>query len=129
MTEQEAQDYINSVNWCFAKTYLSAPHEYTVLSWKPETKDKMIAFAQYIRDNGKVTYFYKKPFIKVRIGDYEYWTMDARVEDTDLINRTFADKERWEAVKAYTTSPRYIHEHRESLLDVEKRSQDDKVYC
>ena len=123
MTLSEAQEYIDSVSWCFAKTYRSAPHEYTIAAWKPETKPQMLEFAQYIRDNGRVTYFYGKPFVKLVIGDYEYWTMSANIADTEGVNRTFADKARWEFVKQYAMSPAYVHEHHESLLDVEKRAK------
>ncbi len=31
MTLEEAKDYIQSVRWQYVKTYVTAPHEYTVL--------------------------------------------------------------------------------------------------
>lgn len=124
MTEQDAKEYIKSVNWRFAKTYLSAPHEYTVGEWKPELHDKMIEFAKYIREHGKITYFWGKPFIKLFLDGYQYWTMDKNLEDTTLINRTFLDNGRCERVKRYTMSENYIHEHGETLYQVEQRAMD-----
>ena len=128
MTEQEAREYIASVNWAFAKTYLSAPHEYTVSEWKPELHDKMIAFATYIREHGKTTYFWGKPFIKLFLDGYQYWSMDKDVKDTVLINRTFSDESRCELVKKYAMSGRYVHQHRETLDEVEQRAKNDEVF-
>jgi hypothetical protein len=125
MTLDEARDYVKSVNWCFAKTYLSAPHEYTVSSWKPGSQQTMWDFARYIRDNGKVEYFFSRPFIKLTLGEYEYWTMDALIKDTVLVNRTFTDKKRCWAVRQYVNSPAYTHHSRETLLDIEKRMKDE----
>ena len=123
MTEKEALEYVNSVSWAFAKTYLTAPHEYTVTAWKPELHKKMLDFARYIREHGQIIYFYKTPFVKLFLDGYQYWTMDKKIEDTTLINRTFIDESRCNIIRQYTTSPAYIHEHHESLLDVEKRAK------
>ena len=94
MTLEEAKEYIQSVRWQYAKTYVTAPHEYTVLDWNPETKQQMIDFADFILANGYKEQFYSKTFTVLQIGEYKYWSMDFPTVNTNLINRTFIDDER-----------------------------------
>ena len=70
----------------FAKTMPKNPHWYTL---KEEWDDKKLFedVVQFIRDNGKVEYFWKKPYTKFSLNGYEYWTMGAAIEDTTLINK------------------------------------------
>ena len=57
MTLEEAKEYIEIVRWQYAKTYITAPHEYTVDYWEPGSKQQMIDFANFILANG-----YKEEF-------------------------------------------------------------------
>ena len=42
MILEEAKRYISSVYWQYARTYVTAPHEYSVLDWNPETKQQKV---------------------------------------------------------------------------------------
>lgn len=126
MTLDEAKDYVKKVRWQYAKTYPKAPHEYTVLSWKPELQKEMVDFAKLIRQQGRDEYYYKKKFKVLDIDEYEYWTMDEVVYDTDLINRTFNDDDFKKELVEFTTSPLFVFERGMTLEDVRRGYE---VYC
>ena len=88
-TELDFRNFINQFQWTFAKTYAQkAPHEYVVLSKVGLTyKDEFIKIAQFIRDKGFKALYYRREGFYYRVDENYYWTMDERVEDTDLINR------------------------------------------
>ena len=121
MTLDEAKEYIKSVRWQYAKTYVTAPHEYTVLDWKPETKEQMIDFANFILANGYKEQFYSKTFTVLQIDEYKYWSMDFPTENTDLINRTFIDDERKAKIVKFVQTPDFKHVYKMSLRDVEEQ--------
>lgn len=126
MNLDEAKEYVNKVRWQYAKTYPKAPHEYTVLSWKPELQQEMVDFAKLIREQGRDEYYYKKKFKVLDIDEYKYWTMDEVVYDTDLINRTYNDDEFKEKLIEYTTSPFFVFTRGMTLEDVRSGYE---VYC
>ena len=119
MNLTEAKQYIQSVRWQYAKTYVTAPHEYTVLDWKPETKQQMIDFADFILDNGYKEQFYSKTFTVLQIDEYKYWSMDFPTTNTNLINRTFIDDKRKAKIIEYVQSPGFKHKYGMSLKNVE----------
>ena len=121
MTLEEAKQYIFSVRWQYAKTYITAPHEYTVLDWKPETKQQMIDFADFILANGYKEQFYSKTFTVLQIGDYKYWSMDFPTVNTNLINRTFIDEERKAKIVKFIQTPAFKYFYKMSLEDVENQ--------
>ena len=126
MTLEEAKQYISSVRWQYAKTYVTAPHEYTVLDWKPETKQQMIDFADFILANGYKEQFYSKTYTVLQIGDYKYWSMDFPTVNTNLINRTFIDEERKEKLVKFVQTSEFKHVYKMSLEDVEKQCKASK---
>ena len=119
MTFNEAQQYIQSVRWQYAKTYVTAPHEYTVLDWKPETKQQMIDFADFILANGYKEQFYSKTYTVLQIDEYKYWSMDFPTVNTNLINRTFIDEERKAKIVKFVQTPAFKHVYKMSLRDAE----------
>ena len=121
MTLEEAKAYIQSVRWQYAKTYVTAPHEYTVLDWKPETKQQMIDFANLILANGYKEQFYSKTFTVLQIDEYKYWTMAFPTDGTTLVNRTFIDDERKAKIVEFVQTPAFKHVYKMSLKDVEEQ--------
>lgn len=86
--KKEFEEWLNSLQWTFAKTYKTAPHWYVHLSKIGyQHKDKMVEFAKFIRRFGVEEKFWNKTFKYIYIGDYKYWTMVDDVEATELINR------------------------------------------
>ncbi len=119
MTLEEAKQYISSVRWQYAKTYVTAPHEYTVLEWEPETKEQMIDFANFILENGYKEKFYSKTYTVIQIDEYKYWSMDFPTENTNLINRTFIDEDRKTKIVQFVQSPDFKFHYKMSLKDIE----------
>ena len=82
--------FINQHDWTFAKTYAAfCQHEYIVMKRLPEEEHALFPeIAQFIRDKGFVAKYGRlEPRSYYIVDDYYYWTMDKKVEDTDLINR------------------------------------------
>ena len=88
-TESHFKNFVNQFSWIFAKTYANkAPHEYIVLNKVGnEHKDEFIKIAQFIREKGFKAFYYTREGYYYKLDKNYYWTMDDKVEDTDLINR------------------------------------------
>lgn len=117
----QAKNYISSVRWQYAKTYVTSPYEYTVLGWAPETKKKMIDFAKLIREKGVDEKFGNSTFRFLFIDDMKYWTMDAPVENTDLINRTYIDNSKRKTITDFVQSGKFNFKKGMSLKDITKQ--------
>jgi hypothetical protein len=79
------QEFIDSMQWTFAKTMPEWPHEYIVRGRVDE--DLFVRLIRHIRANG-----YESKFYQQRITYYDdrgmiYWTMGAPIEETTIINR------------------------------------------
>ena len=85
--------FIVQFRWIFAKMYAdTAPHEYVVLEYVDEKfKNDFVQFASFIQNYGFVAKYYTREGYYLEYGDYYYWTMDDRPEDTELINRARLD--------------------------------------
>lgn len=83
-----------ALEWIFAKTMTDFPHEYIV---HPRTKgfsrEDYERAARVFRTFGKPGKFhsYTRLYLHDQEAGYRYWSMDDRVEDTDLINRAPID--------------------------------------
>ena len=121
MTISEAEKYLQSLKWQYAKTYPSAPHEYTCLAWKLDTKHQMIDFARLIQDEGFTEIFAKREYKVLIIGEMKYWTMDFPLENTDLINRTYADDSLKEQIAKIVQSSDFKFEKGMSLDDIKNQ--------
>ena len=92
----EARSFAENHQWKFATTYAkTAPHEYLVKKWLPET-DRLLfeRFVQTINAESVVGYFYGHKNNYLILGDHYYWYMiDYYPENlaVDLINRTTTD--------------------------------------
>ena len=124
MTFEEAESYIKQVRWQYAKTYVTAPHEYTCLDWNEDLHAQMVDFAYFIKINGYTEIFGKKAFRVFKIGEMKYWTMDSPLENTNLVNRTFVDDSRKEKIIKFVQSEDFVHEKGMSLADVEQQMKE-----
>ena len=127
MTFEEAEEYVKKVRWQYAKTYVTAPHEYTCLEWNEDFHAQMVDFAYLIKINGYTEIFGKKAFRVLQIGEMKYWTMDSPLEITNLVNRTFVDNSRREKIIKFVQSEDFIHEKGMSLADVEQRMKEKEI--
>jgi hypothetical protein len=84
---ESARSYIAKVDWIYAKTYKTAPHEYTLRKAKPELDADFKKFVDFIRSEGHDEQFWNKTYRYLNIDGYQYWTMHAPKEETILINR------------------------------------------
>jgi hypothetical protein len=84
---KDMREYISKVDWIYAKTYKTAPHEYTLRSAKPELEANFVRFVLLIRSEGYDDKFWNKSYHYLDIDSYKYWTMGESIEKTVLINR------------------------------------------
>ena len=89
----DARLYIAQARWQFAKTMPRWPHDYTVRSWNDDLEVHFASFVELIRSEGTV-----KPWptntdnpryhhTYLLIDGWDYWTMGASVDETEVINR------------------------------------------
>jgi hypothetical protein len=92
MTDQEANAFVDAQTWHFAKTMPKWPHWYCLRAETPDIA-AFNAFVRHIEEAG-----YRAEFRPANsaawavrwyldIGLHHYWTMDATVNQTMLINR------------------------------------------
>jgi len=81
----ELKDFIQSVQWTYAKTMPKWPHEYIVRERVDE--DLFVRLVEHIRNYGYAGRFYSKPITYYDHDGMTYWTMGAPIEETTIINR------------------------------------------
>lgn len=92
MTDQEANAFVDAQTWHFAKTMPQWPHWYCLRAETPDIA-AFKAFVRHIEEAGYQAEFRpaNRAAWAVRwyldIGPHHYWTMDATVDQTTLINR------------------------------------------
>ena len=79
------QEFIDSVQWTFAKTMPEWPHEYIVRDQVDE--DLFVMLVQHIRWQGYEAEFYQKSFTYYDHRGMVYWTMGEPLGETTIINR------------------------------------------
>lgn len=73
----------------FAKSMPAHPHWYTLRhEWR--SAEDFERCVQIIRDRGVVEYWFSKPYTKLELGGFRYWSMGAPLDKTILINRARA---------------------------------------
>jgi hypothetical protein len=89
-------EFIDAVEWRFAKTMPRWPHWYVVKDWYPDRESEFIELVRRIFEEGQDELFavglpYERTVRYLYAGDYKYWVMDPTVEETTLINRARVD--------------------------------------
>jgi len=84
MKEEEITAYIAKVHW---RTSKDGSHQYTLASWNNELTDVFKKFVTHIRQHGYIDKFIGVEYTYFNVGDYQYWSMGAPLEETILINR------------------------------------------
>ncbi len=88
---KELMEFINSVEWTFAKTYAkTAPHEYVVKDKLASEEMKRVfeSFVIFIREHGYRAEFWGTTHTYLDVDGKKYWTMGEPLEETDIINRS-----------------------------------------
>ena len=67
------------------------PHRYTVRTWRPDLRQKFLAFAQLIQRSGELKTWGGRVDAYLDLDGLEYWTMGARVLETTVINCAAVD--------------------------------------
>ena len=83
--------------WTFAKTYADpAPHESVVFGRNgcPLSREDFVRAAKVIATFGQPAKFYSMTglYLTSADGSLKWWTMDAQLDDTDLINQATTDR-------------------------------------
>jgi len=84
MTGEEIKDYISKVFW---RTSVDESHQYTLDSWNPDLAGVFSKFVIHIRRYGYIDKFMGSEYTYFNVGDYQYWSMGAPLNETILINR------------------------------------------
>ena len=79
------QEFIDSVQWTFAKTNPEWPYEYIVRDQVDENLFMMLVL--HIRWQGYESKFYEQIFTYYDYGGMVYWTMGEHLGATTIINR------------------------------------------
>lgn len=91
MTKKEVEGLLSSAKYTFAKTML-IPHSYTHRNdWESDVFNRVVG---YIRKYSIREKFFGKEYNYYYLGEYKYWTMGNSIENTLLINRAYAKKDR-----------------------------------
>lgn len=85
MIPKELNNFINRVEWTYAKTMPKWPHEYIVR--KNVDERLFLDLVKYIRANGYLGTFYHKPITYLDHDGMVYWTMGAPFDETIIVNR------------------------------------------
>jgi hypothetical protein len=79
------KDFIDKVNWTYAKTMPDWPHEYIV---RDEVDDNLfVEMVKHIRAFGYDGLFYQTHLTYFEADGLVYWTMGAPIDETTIINR------------------------------------------
>ena len=84
MTDEGMSAYISKVFW---RTSVDGSHQYTLGSWNPDLIEVFNKFIVHIRWHGYIEKFKGIEYTYFDVGDYQYWSMGALLEETILINR------------------------------------------
>jgi len=79
------REFVDSVKWTFAKTMPEWPHEYIVRERVDE--NLFLQLVRHIRAKGHEEAFYTETYIYFEEAEMLYWTMDALISETTIINR------------------------------------------
>jgi hypothetical protein len=92
MEYDKAIKLLNESQYKFAKTAKNKnPHWYTLKdTWNSEKDFKDVV--QFIRDNGDVERFWKIEYKCFHYNGWKWWTMGADIDETILINKTYASE-------------------------------------
>ena len=85
--ESYARTLISRVQWTWAKTYISIPHEYIVRGRCGLTEAEFVYIINAQREYGIPEQWHKYNFPYLYIDGYKYWTMGSPIEETTVINR------------------------------------------
>jgi len=91
LTEQEARDYIASVEWTYAKTMPEVPHWYTVRNTKePKLFEEFLIYILHwgdLESRGSPNHTARWKRIYLDLDEYYYWWMGAPLRKATVINR------------------------------------------
>ena len=86
-SESYARTLITRVQWTWAKTYISIPHEYIVRGRCGLTDTEFVYLINAQREYGIPEQWHKYNFPYLYIDGYKYWTMGSPIDETTVINR------------------------------------------
>ena len=85
--ESYVRTLISRVQWTWAKTYISIPHEYIVRDKCGLTDAEFVYLINAQREYGIPEQWHKYNFPYLYIDGYKYWTMGSPIDETTVINR------------------------------------------
>lgn len=90
MTLDEAKEWVDRQEFVYAKSYAQTlPHHYTTRDRCDEKEFEQ--FLSLVRIHGKLKPFYKKQYLYLELGEYEYWEMGRPIKAVQVLNRAKID--------------------------------------
>ena len=86
-TLEEAEEFISSEPWVYAKSYSKTfPHYYTT---RDRVKNDALfeSFIEYMRENAKIKSFHSKQYLYFENDGFEYWEMGRPKRAVQVINK------------------------------------------
>lgn len=83
---EDVKEFILTNRWKEAKSMPKIPHSYCLKKSCSDPR-KFEQFVLYIREHGIPRRFFRRVFVYLDVGIYEYWTMGNPLSETTLINR------------------------------------------
>ena len=91
MTFREAEIWVAEQQWVWAKSYAeSYPHFYTTRQLS-EDESEFEDFLRLIRKEGVLKTFWKKQYLYLPIGEFEYWEMGRPIPAVQVLNKAPID--------------------------------------
>ena len=80
---------LEASDWNYAKTMQWCPHWYTLKDdYKFEDRLPWLELVSFMRSHAYQEMFFSKVKDRLAVNEYKYWTMDPKLEDVVIINRT-----------------------------------------
>jgi hypothetical protein len=93
LTDEQLQEWMESVRWRYARTMPKHPHDYSLKEWNDE--QTFLRVVQTIWDCGYDRLYLRRPWRSLDVGDYYIWVCSrpesprqpAPLKETELVNR------------------------------------------
>jgi hypothetical protein len=134
MNVKEVQEYLDAQTWVRAKSYDATFPHYYINKNKSSDQRQFEEVIKFIRSNGIAKSFFKKQYLYLELGAFEYWDMGRPAMSTIILNKApINDNARYripqpteEAVRTLKSKLLERDSYLELLLSKTERTQQDQ---
>lgn len=111
MQTEVAIEFLNQLNWKYAKSYSKTFPHYYAKKDDVENKELWVKFVQFMRKNATIKTFYSKEYLYYELDGYEYWEMGRPARAVKIINKAkINDNARYRKYKTCETNEKILKE-------------------